>query len=288
MKVTKAVITAAGPDQRALPLQTLIDREGDQKSVLAILIEQALTDGVEQVCVVVFPGDEERYAQAIGAHRQHVRFVGQQQPLGYGFALYSARGFTGEEPFLHLVGDHLYAGAEESPAAQLLSVAQSQSCSVSAVQATREGLLPRYGTIGGRRMPGSDRLYRIDTVAEKPTPTQAEQHLLIPGMRAGHYLCFFGMHVLTPPVIDILGRMHAAAPDQPLTLSAALAQLARAEQYLALEAPGRRYDIGSRYGLFMAQMALALSGRDRAEVLARMLEMLADREASVAAAGSAR
>jgi len=103
-------------------------------------------------------------------------------------------------------------------------------------------------------------------------------------MRAGHYLCFFGMHVLTPSVMDILGRLHGAAPDRSLTLSAALAQLARAEQYLALEAPGRRYDIGSRYGLFMAQMALALNGRDRSEVLARMLELLADREASLAAA----
>jgi UTP--glucose-1-phosphate uridylyltransferase len=288
MKVTKAVITAAGPDQRPLPLQTLIDREGEQKSVLSILIEQALTAGVEQVCVVAFPGDEERYAQAIGAHAPHVRFVAQEKPLGYGFALYSARGLTADEPFLHLVGDHLYAGTSETPAAQLLQVAQSQSCSVSAVQPTRESLLPRYGTIGGRRVPGSDRLYRVDTVAEKPTPTEAEQRLVIPGMRAGHYLCFFGMHVLTPSVMDILGRIHVAAPDQVLTLSAALAQLARAEQYLALEAPGRRYDIGSRYGLFMAQMALALSGRDRSEVLARMLELLADRDASFAAAGSAR
>ncbi len=289
MKVTKAVITAAGPDQWALPLQTLIDREGDQKSVLAILIEQALTGAVEQVCVVVFPGDEERYAQATGTNRQHVRFIAQEKPLGYGFALYSARAFTGDEPFLHLVGDHLYAGAAgETPAAELLQIAQSQSCSVSAVQPTRESLLPRYGTIGGRRVPGADRLYRVDTVAEKPTPTDAEQRLLIPGMRAGHYLCFFGMHVLTPSVMDILGRMHAAAPGQPLTLSTALAQLARAEQYLALEAPGRRYDLGSRYGLFIAQMALALNGRDRAEVLARMLELLADREAGTAAAGGGR
>jgi UTP--glucose-1-phosphate uridylyltransferase len=287
MKVTKAVITAAGPDQRALPLQTLIDREGEQKSVLCILVEQALTDGVDQVCVVVFPGDEDRYAQAIGAHTPHVRFIAQDQPLGYGFALYSARSFTAEEPFLHLVGDHLYAGGGESPAGQLLQVAQAQSCSVSAVQPTRESLLPRYGTIGGRRMPGRDRLYRVDTVAEKPTPTEAEQRLVIPGMRAGHYLCFFGMHVLTPSVMEILGRLHEAAPDRSLTLSAALAQLARTEQYLALEAPGRRYDIGSRYGLFMAQMALALNGRDRSEVLARMLELLADREASLSA-GSGR
>ena len=38
----------------------------------------------------------------------------------------------------------------------------------------------------------------IDKVIEKPTPTIAEQKLIIPGLRAGHYLCFFGMHVLSP------------------------------------------------------------------------------------------
>ncbi len=280
MKVKKAVITAAGPDQRALPLQTLIDRNGEEKSVLAILIEQALTGAVEEACVVVWPGDEERYAQAIGPQAGHVRFVPQDRALGYGYAVYAAREFIAGEPFLHLVGDHLYIGSDaESCAAELLDVAQAQACSVSAVQATRESLLPRYGTIGGRRVAGHDRLYRIETVVEKPTPTEAEQRLLVSGMRAGHYLCFFGMHVLTPAVVDILGNLHAAAPESSLKLSTALTELARREQFLALEAPGRRYDIGSRYGLLIAQMALALSGSDRAEVLARMLELLADREA---------
>ena len=42
MKINKAVITAAGKKQRTLPLQTLIDRDGSQKSVLKILIEEVL------------------------------------------------------------------------------------------------------------------------------------------------------------------------------------------------------------------------------------------------------
>ena len=54
MKIKKAVITAAGARQRLLPLQTLIDRDGEEKSVLAILIEQALLANIEEVCVVVW------------------------------------------------------------------------------------------------------------------------------------------------------------------------------------------------------------------------------------------
>ena len=61
-------------------------------------------------------------------------------------------------------------------------------------------------------MPGRSGLYRVETVIEKPTPTEAEQRLMVPGLRAGYYLCFFGIHVLTPTVMDILGRMLAGAP----------------------------------------------------------------------------
>jgi UTP--glucose-1-phosphate uridylyltransferase len=276
LKIKKAVITAAGQNQRALPLQTLIDRDGQEKSVLGILVEQALTASVEEICVVVWPGDETRYAQAAGKHAGRLRFVAQPRPLGYAHAVWCARDFTGADAFLHLVGDHLYvSGTANGCVQRLVELAEAESCAVSAVQPTRESLLPRFGTAGGRRMAGRHGVYRVETVIEKPTPTEAEQRLLVAGMRAGYYLCFFGMHVLTPTVMDYLGR-------NPASLSAALDELARHEQYLALEEPDRRYDIGARYGLLNAQLALALAGRDRAEVLAQVLELLASREMSAA------
>jgi UTP--glucose-1-phosphate uridylyltransferase len=281
LKIKKAVITAAGQNQRALPLQTLIDRDGQEKSVLGILVEQALTASVEELCVVVWPGDEARYSQAAGKHAGRLRFIVQPQPLGYAHAVSCAREFTGPEPFLHLVGDHLYVTCTPKSCAQrLIETAEAESCAVSAVQSTRESLLPRFGTVGGRRMAGRQGVYRVETVIEKPTPTEAEQRLMVAGMRAGYYLCFFGMHVLTPTVMDYLVR-------NPSSLSAALDELAHHEQYLALEEPGRRYDIGARYGLLNAQLALALAGRDRAEVLSQVLEQLAMRE-MVAAQESGR
>jgi UTP--glucose-1-phosphate uridylyltransferase len=277
LRVRKAVITAAGANQRALPLQTLI-QDGAEKSVLSILIEQALTANVGEVCVVVWPGDETRYAQAAGNLAGAVRFVPQERPAGYGHAIYSAREFVADEPFLHLVGDHLYLSAATLGVQRLVELAESESCSASGVQPTRESLLPRYGAVAGRRVPGRQGVYRVETVIEKPTPTEAEQRLMVSGIRAGYYLCFFGIHVLTPTVMDLLGRMLDAAPNGPVTLSAALAELARREQYLALEDAGKRYDLGARYGLLIAQLALALTGRERDEVLSRLLELLAERE----------
>ena len=90
-------------------------------------------------------------------------------------------------------------------------------------------------------------------MVEKPTPTEAEQRLIVPGLRAGHYLCFFGMHVLTPAVMDLLGedvRRAEGGPGAgrtaPVQLSPALDRLASRERYLALEVPGQRYNIGVR------------------------------------------
>jgi UTP--glucose-1-phosphate uridylyltransferase len=280
MKITKAVITAAGKGQRTLPLQTLIDRDGAEKSVLGIIVKETLEAGVEEICVVVHPGDEVAYAKVVGDHAGRLFFVHQPEPLGYGHAVYCARDFVGQDPFLHLVGDHLYVSrTDQGCAQQLVRVAEAEACAVSAVQATRESLLPYFGTVGGRRVPGRQDLYRVETVVEKPTPTEAEQRLIVPGLRAGHYLCFFGMHVLTPTVLEVLGQqIEAAGKRGGVTLSDALAELAGREQYLALEQPAWRYDVGVKYGLLTAQLALALNGQDRDLVLSKLLELLALRE----------
>ncbi|NJN53822.1 MAG: UTP--glucose-1-phosphate uridylyltransferase [Anaerolineae bacterium] len=282
MKITKAVIPIAGKGQRALPLQTLIDRDGVEKSVLGILIEEVQRAGIEQIGLVVRPGDEAALTAVAAHHATHLHFIPQHEPLGYGHALLSARDFVGDAPFLHLVGDHIYISRGEGGCAQqLVQVAEQEACAVSAVQATREHLLPYFGAVGGRPLPNRPHLYRVETVMEKPTPTAAEQQLIVPGLRAGHYLCFFGMHVLTAGIMDTLDRLISdAKTPHRVTLSQALHQLAQQEQVLALEKADWRYDLGAQYGLMMAQMALALHGRDRDMVLTHLLELLAARESA--------
>jgi UTP--glucose-1-phosphate uridylyltransferase len=277
VNIRKAVITAAGRDQRNLPLQTLVDRDGQTKSALTILLEEVIHAGVEELAVVICPGDESAFAAAAGPHRNRIRFIEQTKPLGYGHAVLSAHPFTGAEPFLLLVGDHLYvAKGQKSCARQLIEIASAESSAVSAVQPTHESKLPYYGTVGARRLQGKTGLYQVDEVIEKPTPTVAEQKLIVPGLRAGHYLCFFGMHVLTATVMDVLEEMvRDAKGAERVHLTSALAKTAGRERYLACELQGRRFDIGVKYGLLTAQLALALSGPDRDEVLTHLVELLA-------------
>lgn len=279
MEIKKAVITAAGKGQRTLPLQTLIDQDGTEKTLLQILIEQSLGAGIDNIAVVVYPGDERSYSEAAGTHAHSITFIPQRDARGYGHAVYCARGFTKDDPFLHIVGDHLYVSTgETSSAHKMVELGVQERCSVSGVRLTRESMLSRFGTVGGRRVAMQSNIYRVDTVIEKPTPTEAELRLLVSGIRSGYYLCFSGIHVLTSSVMEILEQRLAENTQAGVTLVDALAALARREKYLAMEDDGRRYDLGAPYGLMIAQMALALNGRNREEVLTQLLELLADRE----------
>lgn len=280
MKINKAIITCAGPKQRKLPLQTLIYRDGNEKSVLEILVEEVLHAGIDKIGCVVFPGDENTYKDVVGDYARHIQFIDQKSALGYGHAIYSSKEFVGNEPFLHLVGDHLYVSrSEKSCASQLVSLAEKEECAISAVSAIRENSMPNYGVIGGKRVSGVGNLYKIENVIEKPTPTEAEQKLFVPGLRSGHYLCFFGMHVLTPSIFDILEKKLSKLPaGEMLNLSESLNELSNQEQYLALEKHDWRYDVGTKYGLLKAQIALALSGKDRDQVLSELLELFTSRE----------
>jgi len=160
---------------------------------------------------------------------------------------------------------------------QLIEVASAEECSVSGVQPTKEKMLPFFGAIGGQRLPQTERLYEVKRVVEKPTPTVAEQELTIAGFRSGLYLCFFGMHVLTPSVLDILESL-VSQSQKPVPLADALNELATRERYLACEVDGHRYNIGVKYGLLNTQLALSLSGVDRDQVLSDMVELLATRQ----------
>jgi UTP--glucose-1-phosphate uridylyltransferase len=186
MQIKKAVITAAGAHQRTLPLQTVVDADGRTKAALAVLLEEAVEAGIAEVCVVLSPGDQRAYQTAAGPHASRVTWVEQAESRGYGHAVWCARGFVGREPFLLLVGDHLYvSGDARRCAAQLVEIALAEDAAVSAVQATHESKLTHYGAVGGRLVGGRSGRTRSPRCS-KTTPTEAEQRLPC-RLRAGRY-----------------------------------------------------------------------------------------------------
>jgi UTP--glucose-1-phosphate uridylyltransferase len=275
MKIRKAVVTAAGPGQGGLPLQNLVDRDGRENTVIEMIVEEIDSAGNDSVEIVINSVAESDYRQAAGSYNDRLTFVSQSSlGAGYGQAILSCKDYVGDEPFLHMVGDHLcFSGSQKRCAAQLCEVARQQECSISAVQATRESLLPYFGTIGGVRLQEFERLFEVKKVIEKPTPTIAEQELLTAGLRSGNYLCFFGMHVLMPSIFEYLSDA-IRAKGTPVPLTEGLQATLNRERYLAYEIDGLRYNLGVKFGLLNSQLALGLSGVDRDHVLTQLIDVL--------------
>ncbi len=310
MEPKKAVITAAGRGVRLFPVADtvqksmlpLIDRDGLTKPVIQIIIEEALDSGIEEVCIVCAPGDESRYRKKLSRLRDNLlegfagedwaaeqagrietilrrlTFAVQEEPLGYGHAVYCAREFVGDAPFLLLLGDHLYLSHIEGRrcAQQLLELAEREHCAVAAVNPTPEHQVGHYGAVAGKGVSGMPGVYVIEKIIEKPSVSLAEVELHTPGLRAGHYLCFFGMHVLPPTLFPLIETECARASGGGVQLTPALQELSRRERYLAAELHGERHDVGGRHGLFFAQIALGMAGRDRDDMLAGMVALLAE------------
>jgi len=280
VKISKAVITAAGPGQEQLPLQTLINRRGEPCSTLSVQLAELANSGIEEVALVIDnPARETLLRQAAGNTELALVFVKQPpENQGFGHAILSVAEFTAGQSFLLMVGDHIYVSDDStrSCASQLIEVAQREQCLVSAVQSTHESQLRQFGTIGGTLLAGQAGLYEVNQVEEKPTPTYAEQQLLVPGQRLAHYLCFFGMHVITPEIMELLRQQAAQLPaGQALGLSPALHQFAGLGKYLAAQLEGHRFDLEQPYGLLKAQIAIGLQGTDRERLLTEILELFA-------------
>jgi UTP--glucose-1-phosphate uridylyltransferase len=273
----KAVITAAGKNHRHLPFQTMADEAGMPLSILSMQLRELRDSGIEKVGIIISPGDEALYREATADFGDFVACIPQETPRGYAYAILCAEGFIGDAPFLLSVADHLFVGAREASNCfkQLIDAAEELNASVSAVQSTPESEIRRFGTIGGERVEGRDDLVRVSEAVEKPTPTLAEQKLLVSGLRAGRYYSYFGIHILDP---GIFSHLHAAIdtskdPGQ-VTLTDAINRLLGETDVYALQVEGERFDLEASFGLLHGQLALALNGPAREQVLADLISLV--------------
>jgi len=241
-------------------------------------IQELVDAGIQDIGMVVSPGSESLYREAAGEHSNKLSFIVQEERLGYGHAVSLAKDFVGDEDFILMVGDHIFVSRdhEKNCVTQVIEPYLKESCAVSAVQPTHESQIGFFGTIGGEFFDANRSLYRISRVIENPTPTVAEDNLWVPGLRSAYYLCFFGIHMLTPEIFDFLKPMDGEAKF--VGFSEALQAYGKERQHLAVELRGKRYDMENRYGLLFAQLALALDSKHRDEVLSGMVELLASNQ----------
>jgi UTP--glucose-1-phosphate uridylyltransferase len=275
----KAVITAAAKNHRHLGLQTVTDARGFPTTILSVQVQDLVSAGVDRIGVVINPGDEPLFREAAGDQGDRLVFIPQPSPLGYGHAIACARDFVGGEDFILTIGDHLFVSSQpqKNCIQQVVEAGLSLKSAVSAVQATPENDINRFGTVGGQRTHGRSDLIKIKSIIEKPTPTLAEQELLVPGLRSGFYYSNFGIHYLPARIFDHLDALLRQATDSSprVNLTDALNRLLEESEAYALEVKGYRFDLEARFGLLEAQIAMALRSDFRDQVLTSIVALLA-------------
>ena len=277
LKVRKAVIPAAGFGTRLFPatkaikkeLFPIIDRDGIAKPAILLIIEEVLEAGLEEVIVIVqeddcdafrsffntpisienfnkLPAPFQDYAKQILDIGRRVSFAIQTTQEGFGHAVYCARDMLGEEPFLLMLGDHLYrSNGDQSCTRQLLDAYQQHGISILGLRRTLEDQIANFGTVGGFWIE-ENRLLNVTEFSEKPTIDYAQSNLRVPGLPDGEYLTVFGQYILQPKIFDFLEEhiKNNVRERGEFQLTSALDRLRREGGFLGLMMEGQRYDIG--------------------------------------------
>jgi UTP-glucose-1-phosphate uridylyltransferase/mevalonate kinase len=276
-KVRKAVIPAAGFGTRLFPatkatkkeLFPIIDRDGVAKPAILLIVEEALKAGLEQVIIVVqendlqafqdffnmqitienynkLPRHFQDYARRILEIGRQVTFISQKNQEGFGHAVYCAREAVGNEPFLLMLGDHLYRSKSDmSCAEQLIEAYNSHGISVLGLRLTPEEKIANFGTAAGIWI-NEGRLLNVTEFAEKPTLDYARTSLRISGLPEDEYLTVFGQYIIKPQIFDYLDEhiRNNVRERGEFQLTSALDRLRQEDGFLGLVIDGLRYDIG--------------------------------------------
>lgn len=276
-QVRKAVIPAAGFGTRLFPaskaakkeLFPIVDRDGIAKPAILLIVEEALNAGIEEVIIIVQEGDLrefefffkeqvsienynklprhfQEYSRRLLEIGQRVKFVVQQTQQGFGHAVYTAREAVGNEPFLLMLGDHLYrSDTDRSCAQQVIDVFHQRGVSVLGLRRTPEEQIANFGTATGIWVEEGSVL-SITEFSEKPTIDYARECLRTPGLPDGEYLTVFGQYVIKPQIFDYLQEhiQHNVRERGEFQLTSALDRLRREDGFLGVIVQGRRFDIG--------------------------------------------
>ncbi len=276
-KVRRALIPAAGFGTRLFPaskatkkeLFPIVDRDGIAKPAILLIVEEALDAGIEEVVIVVqeedleefrsffntqvsienynkLPPSSQAYARSILDMGRRVRFVTQSTQQGLGDAVYCARAAMADEPFLLMLGDHLYrSNGPVSCARQVVEAYQQSGTSVVGLRPTPESEVGSFGVATGVWVEPGRRL-NITEFAEKPTADYARSRLQVPGIPDGQYLTIFGQYVIKPLLFEYLEEhiLHNVRERGEFQLTSALDRLRQDDGFQGLMVDGIRFDIG--------------------------------------------
>jgi UTP-glucose-1-phosphate uridylyltransferase len=292
-KVRKAVITAAGFGTRLFPMTSavrkeflpVVDRTGRMLPLILANVEEAASAGIEEICIIVQEQDRRlfedffhqnlastHYEKLSAQARQSLEAIkelgrrvvlhAQEEQNGLGHAVFQVRDWVGNEPFLLVLGDHLFVPRGSSGCAkQLVDRYQEIDAPLIALQPTPAAEIGRFGTVGGVWVDGDDRrdLIQISQFKEKPDREFAAEYLSVEKLDPGTYLTVFGLYILPPGIFEELerGTRESAEDGKEVQLTDAMERLRRQQRFLGLVIQGEKIDVGLPEGYLTGLMKFA-------------------------------
>lgn len=270
MKITKAVIPAAGYGTRMLPATKAMPKELlpiVDKPAIQYIVEEAVKSGIEDILIIISRGKttvedhfdrlpelEDRllasgktkeYEELMGiSNLANIVYIRQKEMKGLGHAVYCAKPFVGNEPFAVLYGDDVIMADKKPVTKQLTEVYESTGLGVAGIKEVTPELIQKYSSLKLEKT--AERVYKVLDMIEKPKPGQEFSLFSI-----------LGRVVLPPTIFEILENTKPGAGNE-IQLTDAMKTLTMKNGMMAVDFEGTRYDMGNKLGVMMAQVETAL------------------------------
>ena len=270
MKVTKAVIPAAGLGTRVLPATKAMPKEMltiVDKPAIQYIVEEAVNSGITDILIITNRGKgiiedhfdrapelEDRllatgktdvYDEIVSISKlANIFFIRQKETKGLGHAVSCSRSFVNNEPFAVLYGDDVIIG-DDPACGQLIRAYEKYGKSAVGIKPVPEDQIYKYSSLKVEPLEGN--LFNCTDMVEKPKTKDQVLSLY----------SILGRCVLTPDIFDILDNTPPGAGGE-IQLTDAMCTMARNVGITGVDYTGKRYDMGDKLGTLQATVEIAL------------------------------
>ena len=287
MKITKAVIPAAGLGTRVLPATKNMPKEMFpivDKPTIQYIVEEAVAAGITDILIItnrgkgliedhfdaspelegmLEKGGKTEFLETVRkiSNLANITFIRQKEMKGLGHAVLKAKSFVGNEPFAVLYGDGVIVS--ETPAIkQLIDCYGEYGKGVVGVKKVDEKDIHKYGSLKVENL--HDNVFKCTDMKEKP---QTKEEVL-------SLYSILDRCVLPAEIFDILENTKPGAGGE-IQLTDAMREIAISEGMTAVEFEGKRYDMGNKFGILQAQIEVGLNHPETAEQLKNYIKEIA-------------
>lgn len=273
MKITKAVIPAAGFGTRMLPITKAQPKEMVpvvHKPVIQYVVEEAYFSGIKDILIITGKNKRaiedhfdrvdflkrERYTDELDRilNDMNIFFVRQKEQKGLGDALRYAEAFVDENPFALLLGDNITV---PNCIAILKDVFKKYKSSILAVEKLPKERIQDHGIIKGFEIEKG--VYKIEDMVEKPRIEDAPSDIGT-----------LGRYILTPEIFEYLKNLKPGYGGE-IQLTDAIRDMTRDIAVYGAIYIGKRYDIGDKIGWLKANVELAMNDEELGDEFKKLM-----------------